>query len=89
MKIKTPKQINQPSGCLECRNTGYLGRVGIYEMLKTTPKFKSFIREDTEREKLFEVAVREGMHPLNISGASKVAAGQTTVEEVMRVVSIS
>jgi len=89
MKIKTPKQVNRPTGCLECRNTGYLGRVGIYEMLKATARFKNAIRADAERNELFEMAVREGMHPLNISGASKVAAGQTTVEEVMRVVSIS
>lgn len=88
VKMKVPERINVADGCLECRNTGYLGRVGIYEMLRVTPKFKDIIREDTEHRELFEMAVREGMVPLNVNGAMKVAQGQTTPEEVMRVVSI-
>jgi len=84
---KLPTQINKAVGCLECRNTGYLGRVGIYEILRVTQKVKSMIREDVEQHEIFEVAVREGMVPLNVSGALKVAAGKTTPEEVFRVVS--
>ncbi len=89
IKMKLPGKINQTEGCLECRNTGYLGRVGIYEMLRVTPKVKSMIRADTEHQALFEAAVREGMIPLNVNGAMKVAAGRTTPEEVLRVVSMA
>ncbi len=88
MKMRIPEKVNAAEGCLECRNTGYLGRVGIYEMLRVTPKFKDIIKAETEHRELFETAVREGMVPLNVNGAIKVAAGLTTAEEVMRVVSI-
>ena len=84
---KIPEQINQPVGCLDCRNTGYRGRVGIYEMLRATPTLRNMIREDVEQQQLYATAVREGMVPLNVSGAYKVASGVTTAEEVMRVVS--
>ena len=84
---KIPEQINQPVGCLECRNTGYRGRVGIYEMLRATSTLRNMIREDVEQQQLYATAVREGMIPLNVSGAYKVASGVTTAEEVMRVVS--
>lgn len=88
INVKLPEKINQAEGCLECRNTGYLGRIGIYEMLRVTPKLKNMIRADTEYRKLFETAISEGMIPLNVSGATKVATGETTPEEVIRVVSI-
>ncbi|MCW8964459.1 MAG: GspE/PulE family protein [Gammaproteobacteria bacterium] len=89
MKMKMPAKVNQPVGCLECRNTGYLGRVGIYEMLRATQKLKDMIRTDVEQHDLYATAVREGMVPLNVNGALKVALGKTTPEEVMRVVSIT
>lgn len=88
VKVKLPAKVNQPVGCLECRNTGYLGRIGIYEMLHVTPKLKGMIRTDTEQDELYKTAVQEGMAPLVLSGALKVASGKTTPEEVMRVVSI-
>ena len=88
IKVKLPAKVNQPVGCLECRNTGYLGRIGIYEMLHVTPKLKGMIRADAEQDELYKMAVHEGMAPLVLSGALKVASGKTTPEEVMRVVSI-
>ena len=89
MKLKLPAQINKAVGCLECRNTGYLGRVGIYEMMRVTPRLKEMIRTDVSHQALFEVAMQEGMVPLNVNGALKVAAGKTTPDEVMRVVSLT
>jgi len=84
-KIAKPKTIFLPGGCLECRETGYLGRMGIYEMLRTTPALRRLIRADTDVMKLREQAMKEGMHPLHISGAQKTCAGLTTIEEVFRV----
>jgi general secretion pathway protein E len=88
VKVKKPQHVNQPVGCLECRNTGYLGRIGIYEMMRATNSLKELIRADVQQKQLFEMAVREGMIPLKVNGALKVATGKTTAEEVMRVVSI-
>lgn len=87
-KIKKPEQTNLPVGCLECRNTGYLGRVGIYEMLKFSSEFKQLIKVDEDHKVLLNAAIKDGLRTLNVSGALKVAAGQTTPEEVLRVVSM-
>jgi len=69
VKLKMPAKINQAVGCLECRNTGYRGRIGIYEMLRVTPKLRDMIRSDVEQHVLYETAVREGMVPLNVNGS--------------------
>ncbi len=87
-KLKKPDQVNRPVGCLECRNTGYLGRAGIYEMLRVTPAVKRLIVGGVDHQILLDAAMKEGMRTLKVSGALKVAAGQTTPEEVVRVVSI-
>ena len=85
-KAQKPRQVFHAVGCLECRNTGYRGRVGIYEMLTFSPKLKPLITERFEMEALREAAIRDGMKPLRLRGAQKVAEGVTTVEEVLRVV---
>jgi general secretion pathway protein E len=79
----------KPKGCLECRETGYLGRVGIYEMLKITPALRQLIKPDMDVSSVQEQAIRDGMHPLRISGALKICLGLTTVEEVLRVAGFS
>ncbi len=85
-KIPAPKKIFHPVGCLECRQTGYLGRVGIYEMMLVTPSLKKLISVETDLNKLRRQAIADGMRPLRIAGAQKVASGLTTIEEVLRVV---
>jgi general secretion pathway protein E len=84
-EIKQTDPICRPEGCLECRETGYFGRVGIYEMLEITPAIRNLIRSDTDLSKIREQAVKEGMAPLHIAGALKVCAGMTSIEEVFRV----
>jgi len=84
-KATPPKQVYKPVGCLECRNTGYKGRIGIYEVLLLSPETKRLINEATDIAKVREQAYKEGMRPLRVSGALKVAAGITTLDEVMRV----
>ena len=84
-KSKRPAQIYQPVGCLECRMTGYMGRMGLYELLLMSPEVKKLVTTTTEVAKVREQAFREGMKPLRISGAMKVAAGLTTLEEVIKV----
>lgn len=84
-KPAKPKVVYEPCGCLECRNTGYSGRMGIYEMFTFSPEIKSLITEGCSIAALQQQALREGMRPLRLSGAQKVASGITTVEEVLRV----
>jgi general secretion pathway protein E len=83
-KAAPPKHVYKAVGCLECRNTGYKGRVGIYEVLLLSPELKRLINDHTDIAKVREQAYKEGMRPLRISGALKVAAGLTTLDEVMR-----
>jgi len=84
-KAQKPKKVYEAVGCLECRNTGYKGRIGIYEMLQFIPKLKPYIQERMDVDALREAAYKEGLKPLRLRGAQKVADGVTTLEEVMRV----
>jgi len=84
-KSAEPAQLWQPVGCLECRMTGYSGRVGIYEVLVNSPEIRKQIKPLTDIPKLREQGFREGMRPLRISGALKVAQGLTSLEEVIKV----
>ncbi|MCW8929388.1 MAG: GspE/PulE family protein [Gammaproteobacteria bacterium] len=84
-KSDLPKKIYEPVGCLECRNTGYLGRVGLFEMLPLTQEFKHLLSKDADREQLRRQAMKDGYKPLRLSGAQKIAKGMTTVDEVLRV----
>jgi general secretion pathway protein E len=84
-RIAPPDPVYVHGGCLECRETGYLGRVGIYEILTITPSIRSLIGPEMDLARLREQAIKEGMHPLHISGALKICAGVTGMEEVFRV----
>ncbi len=78
-----PEHGYGPNGCLECRRTGYFGRVGLYEMLAITPLLRSMIRSDMELAGFTRAAVGEGMRTLRAAGAEKVAQGVTTIEEIL------
>ncbi|HEV2975968.1 MAG TPA: GspE/PulE family protein [Casimicrobiaceae bacterium] len=80
-----PQETKMPVGCLECRMTGYFGRVGLYEIMTLTPAMRRLVHADGDDAKLREQAYREGMKPLRVSGASKIAAGLSTTEEVVKV----
>lgn len=84
-KAPAPKTFYEPVGCLECRNTGYLGRAGVYEIMTLSDNLNRQITEQCQLEQLRLDAYKEGMKSLRLSGAQKVAAGQTTVEEILRV----
>jgi len=83
-KAPPPESVYRAVGCLECRNTGYMGRVGIYEILQITREIKQLIRDNTDIVALTQVAYKNGMRPLRVSGATKVAHGITTLEEVLK-----
>jgi general secretion pathway protein E len=84
-KSRRPEHVYVPVGCLECRNTGYLGRQGIYEILLMSDSIKQLISSGADLSRLRDQAYKEGMKPLRISGAAKVAMGITTFDEVFKV----
>jgi general secretion pathway protein E len=84
-KVKLPQRVARPVGCKLCRDTGYVGRQGIYEVLVNTPAVQDQITASLDTRKIRQLAVAEGMHTLRLSGAVRVARGETTIEEVMRV----
>ena len=84
-KSTKPAQLYHPVGCLDCRMTGYKGRVGIYEIMPMSVEIKKLVANGAELGKLREQAMREGMKPLRIAGAKKVAAGLTTIAEIIKV----
>ena len=73
----------KPVGCLECRMTGYRGRAGLYELLAITDAARACLQPVPDTPKLRQQALKDGMRPLRLAGAMKVAEGLTTVLEVM------
>ena len=73
----------KPVGCVDCRLTGFRGRMGLYELLTVTEAFKDKVSKEPNIDSLRRQAVTEGMRPLRLAGALKVAEGLTTIEEIL------
>ena len=73
----------KPVGCVDCRMTGFRGRMGIYELLSVTEAFKGLVQHDVGPAPLRKQAVADGMRPLRLAGAARVAEGLTTLDEVL------
>ena len=87
--MEMPAQVFKPVGCDECRQTGYKGRVGIYEFMPLSLETKQLISANANLNELRQQAKKEGIEPLRIAGARKVLEGMTTLEEVLRVVPLN
>ena len=74
----------KPVGCLECRHTGYRGRAGLYELLVMSDAARAHVHPQLDTDGLRRAAAKEGMRPLRLAGAMKVAEGLTTIDEVLR-----
>ena len=70
-------------GCVECRMTGFMGRMGLYELLTVTEAFKDKVNQQPSIDALRRQAVADGMRPLRLAGALRVAEGLTTMAEVL------
>ncbi|MFL6650977.1 MAG: GspE/PulE family protein, partial [Sulfurifustaceae bacterium] len=79
-----PAKLYQPTGCPECRHTGFRGRVGIYEILTNTKGLRELVKPNVELDVLREQARKDGMRSLRASGAERVHAGLTTIDEVLK-----
>jgi len=77
-------RLHKAVGCLECRHTGYRGRVGLYELMVLTPQAHEHIHPHYDVAALRHQALRDGMRPLRLAGTMKIAEGVTTIEEVLR-----
>jgi general secretion pathway protein E len=73
----------QPVGCVDCRMTGYRGRMGLYELLSVTEAFKDKVSREPKMEALRAQGVADGMRPLRLAGAARIAEGLTTLDEVL------
>ena len=77
-------EIYEPVGCERCDNTGYSGRIGIYEIMKITPPLKELISKTASVSELKQMGMREGMHTLRQSATMLVIKGITSVHEMIK-----
>ena len=73
----------KPVGCIDCRMTGFKGRMGLYELMVVSEAFKEKVNREPGMDALRRQAVVDGMRPLRVAGAMRVAEGLTTLEEVL------
>jgi type II secretory ATPase GspE/PulE/Tfp pilus assembly ATPase PilB-like protein len=81
--------LKQPVGCDRCRGTGYRGRIGLFEIFKLNDEIHELVLKRESTRTLTECARRNGMRTLGQSGWEKVKAGHTTLDEVLRVITVS
>jgi general secretion pathway protein E len=82
-KISGDYRPYKPVGCVDCRMTGFLGRMGLYELLTVSEAFKEKVTQAPGIDALRKQAVADGMRQLRLAGALRVAEGLTTIEEVL------
>ncbi len=87
--IKKPEHVYRAVGCLDCRMTGYLGRVGLYEIMEMTPNLRDLTYKHADDSTLRMQAYKDGTRALRIAGALKIIEGTTTTDEVLKNVPIS
>lgn len=85
-KVKLPAKTYKAKGCDECRHTGYMGRIGIYEALFIDAEIQALLNTTTDLTEYHKAAEKQGMRSLRISGAQKIAEGLTTMEEIYSVI---
>jgi type IV pilus assembly protein PilB len=80
-----PLKVYQPVGCIKCNDTGYIGRIGVYEIMETSVRIKEAIRKKWPTDAIAEIAESEGMQPLRTRAVELVMKGITSVEELVRI----
>jgi type IV pilus assembly protein PilB len=78
--------LYRPSGCIHCNNTGYKGRIGIFELLQVTESIRKLILQGASADAIQQAAIREGMKTMREDGLMKVKQGLTSIEEALRVI---
>jgi len=81
-----PEVVYKASGCKKCRDTGYRGRLGVHEVLLVTEEIGRLCVDEATSEEIRDVAIQQGMLTLRQDGLEKVRLGQTSIEEICRVI---
>lgn len=81
-----PETLYRPKGCKKCGGTGYRGRLGVHEVMQVSEEIGELCVREATAETIREVAIREGMSTLKMDGLEKVRMGQTSIEEIVRVI---
>ena len=84
-KVLPDATFYEAVGCPACAQTGYSGRMGIYEILEVTDEVRRLILAKTDAQTIRQMAIQQGMRTLREDGALKVMMGMTTIEEILRV----
>lgn len=84
---KKEVRIYSGKGCRVCHNTGYKGRIGIYEVLEVNKAIRDLVSAGADADAIREQAIKDGMFTMYEDGIKKIAKGMTTVEELLRVMS--
>jgi general secretion pathway protein E/type IV pilus assembly protein PilB len=84
-RLKDGLTVYRARGCRKCRQVGYSGRVGLFELLVTTERIRQLAHDRASTWSISQAAVDQGMRLLRLDGWRKVLSGRTTVEEVVRV----
>lgn len=77
--------IYEPCGCSKCDNTGYKGRIGVYEIMRMSPRLKTIISKRQGADAIKEQALKEGMYTLRMSATEYVLDGTTSFDEMIKV----
>ena len=86
-QIPKPAAVYRPVGCPECRQTGYRGRTGLYELINVSQPFSKLIKQESDIHALKRQSIADGMKPLRVAGALKITEGETTADEVLKATS--
>jgi general secretion pathway protein E len=84
--LDPPEKLYNKVGCLECRNTGYHGRTGVYEIMPINSGLRTMIKEKVPAEVIAKESYRLGMQPLRLSIANLLKSGKTSLEEALKLV---
>jgi general secretion pathway protein E len=83
-----PLQLKRGIGCVSCRGTGHLGRIGIFEIMVINEKIRELIRNRASSEAVKKQAIQDGMKTLRKSAIQKMLEGNTSLEEIIRVTGV-
>lgn len=82
-KLNGEYRAYKPVGCIECRMTGFRGRMGLYELLTVSEEMRNLVNQSPSMDSLRRQGVKDGMRPLRLAGAMRAAQGLTTMDEVI------
>ena len=88
MELERPKELFRNKGCAACKNTGFIGRFAISELLVMSDELRGMVSEKKSAGEIQKAAARAGMKLLLEDGIEKAKAGLTTLEEVLRVATV-